>query len=228
MATGLAGSELPCSDAAGGHRRGQRPAAYGCCCSLMRPPGDCQCGTAAAAADPGPQLPARRRHRRHPVLPPTHTDEGDAGGPPHPSPPPRGRRPGAVPVRGARVGDHPAHRVARGRRLPAEGPGRRGGRVRRGRATGGGRRDRRRPHHRGDPVAAAPRGRSVGSSDPPGTPGPRADGGRQLEPGDRRRPRHHPARRGRVRVNRSSTSWGCQPGRGTHAACWRCSTYLRT
>src|SRR5581483_9170805 len=135
------------------------------------------------------------RDRRHPDAADAHR-RGAPGGAPDSRAASGHRRPRALAVRRVRLRARAPAGKRGGRRLPAEGPrlgreGVRGGdQARRRRRIGprpGGRVASRRP---------PPRRRPAHAADPAGARGPRADGGRQVEPGDRGQARRHaPSRR---------------------------------
>src|SRR3954454_14530809 len=154
-----------------------------------RRPGRRRRGPAAQGRRPQ----ARRRDRRRAHAPDPHR-RGPAGGVGDPRPPPGRRRARPLAVHRGGLRDGAAVLERRGRRLPAQGPGRRPRALRRRRAARGGGRQRARPRGR---LAAAgpppPRGPAQ-PAEPARAQGARAHGRGPLEPRDRLAARRHRAR----------------------------------
>ena len=147
----------------------------------------------------GPQLLARRGDRRHPAAADAQR-RGSPGSARNPQEPPLDGRARPLPVRRGRPCAHPARRIGRRSRLPAEGPNRRreGVRCRGPPGRGGGLRTR--SDHRLHPAGPATDGRPDLPADAERARGARADGHGKLQPGHRRRARDHASRGREVRL----------------------------
>ena len=154
-------------------------------------------------------------------MPPEPHRRGHPGRAGHPRPVAGHRDPGAVPVRGGAVRGRPAVGQHPRRRLPAQGPGGRRGRVPRRAAPGGGGRHRAGPGG-GRPAAGPPGRRPAGRPDPAGTRRAGADGRGPVQRRDRRGPGDHRQRGQQAHQLDLRQARACTRATSATGGCWRC------